>query len=493
MTFVTRDLSIAYGGVTIGAASQVYIPDGYFSLTRDYPTGRLEFDVVCRGATHAALQTSVDALVVAFRKIRQDTTVTINSQTVISWSHSSNTGMNSRASLVKAGGQADTALARSYHCVIEVDLPADLSGVSGRQSSSVRVSAGPNSIRTTTITATYTALSSNSATAQMLANINTYAGAVKTAVGITAWERTSRDYTYDDQNKTVTVSDEYLEIKVNQSSAGLDHAAIKQPSLTISRRTFGPGDFRAVPDNVRRLAEVTASFSCQVDVDETLDLDSLWRDTVKPYMVDQTLAAFDGNANASLDSQSPLQEQYGNTLGAELVFSVVDAGSLVRQEWRYSISVATGRGLRAVWDGDPLAKEEFQGPASIVETQTLTREVASGATAGGIVPLTPGVNSGISTGLFSSFLAGEIKSGGSGGALKASVPVYGQVVLPSTRGHDGYTIDTTNTVTTRTVEYYRRPKAGGFVVSSPTSAPGVPGVVKLPGETNVDKTMPVPV
>lgn len=493
MASVTRDLVITYGTLTVGGSSQFYLPSSYFEKVVNYPVGSFAFDVVVRGSTHAELKSKCDDLEAAYRKPRQDLTVTINSQSVLSWSHSSNTGMNARPSVTKAGSEADSALSRLYRCQVEVDLPADLSGVAGRQSSQVRVSEDASGIKAVDIEATYTALGGSSATTQMLAQIATYASAVQTAIGITAWERVSRDYRYDDQDKTVTVNDQYREIVRAQPNANLDNSAIVNPTLTVSRRLSQPGNYRASQSNVRPLTEVTSSFSCSVRADVTLDLDDLWANTVKSWMIDATLDAFDGNAKASLDSQTPLREEFGNTLSASLTFMVVDGGDLIRQEWSYTINTQTGRRVVPVWDGHPLAAEEIQGPAVIIETQSLTRVVVATSSSGGIAPLTPGVNSGISSGLFSSFLAGDVQAGsGGGGTFQTTLIDYSQTTTPRTMGQDGYELDVNEVVTTQTIQYRRPPATGAFIVGSVSKPPGIPAKVKLPGETALDRTMPLP-
>ena len=125
MTIVTNRLQIVYGTITIGGSNQNYIPNsnnGQWSLTKDYSTATFSFNVVVLGSSEADLNTKATALEAEFRTPKLDLTVTIDSNTFISWAHASEVGLNAVPTIEKIDSPVSSQRSREYNCSVSVTL-----------------------------------------------------------------------------------------------------------------------------------------------------------------------------------------------------------------------------------------------------------------------------------------------------------------------------------------------------------------------------------
>ncbi len=487
MTDVTQKVTITYAGVTIGANSASYRVAGELLYDASYEVGRFETQVLVYGSTHANLASAEAALRTAFQTPRGDLVVSINSSTFLTWSQSSNTGINARPRC-EDRGDGQSPLTRVYRIVVECDLPASLSGVSGRQSGSVRVRYSASRVLEATLSAVYTALTTNSATAQYAAAMSTWAAAVQSALGITAWELVDEDYSFDDVNKKLTATHRYAEVWANQSIGTLNNTSIVDPLLQIRVTITSPDDYDGA--KVNRLQEVTADFSCAVNRTVTTNMSTLWTGTVRPHIISQAFAAFGSSSKAALISQSPLKEVYTNRLSASLTFLVLGGGNLLEQSWQQTTECRTGKVGCPVWSRDPLSKVVFQGPASIVQTQRWRRVslVESGSSmggfsAGGLSQYMPGGGSGA----FNNFAGTVGTTAGKGFGTGWRV-----VRRPTVIGQLNYRLSKVEVEIEYTSELYVQPSAGGFVAGTASQIPAIPDPSLAPG-AQLAATMPVPI
>ncbi|HBY62153.1 MAG TPA: hypothetical protein DEH78_20225, partial [Solibacterales bacterium] len=154
---ITRDLVIVYGSTTVGGSTARQI-DGYHIVgPKGYASAAVEFSFITTAASQSALATECNTLEAAFRQPRQNLTITLGGNTILSLSHSGNTGFDASPSIIKAGDPADTGLSRHYTVRIDFGMPADNVSTSFRRDSSVTVEYSAARRRRVTISGTYTA------------------------------------------------------------------------------------------------------------------------------------------------------------------------------------------------------------------------------------------------------------------------------------------------------------------------------------------------
>jgi hypothetical protein len=107
-----------------------------------YTEFSMTFDVVVRNATRSTFLTSEAALYAAFKQPDQKLEVFLGASTRHTFDPAANTGFNSRATIERPPSELNTANSGLYRVSVLVQLPADLSGRDGRQTSTVTVEAG---------------------------------------------------------------------------------------------------------------------------------------------------------------------------------------------------------------------------------------------------------------------------------------------------------------------------------------------------------------
>jgi hypothetical protein len=214
----------------------------------------------------------------------------------------------------------------------------------------------------------YTALANNLARAQFAASIDAYATAVLGTLGGTFERVQTPQATSDDQDKLIRFRRIYKEILFDQSSAGPDLAAVVDPSLVIRRsvvRTDSPRGKAEPPVTLR------VEYAADVRFAETTDLRTLWESTLRAFVLGQVEQAT-GTTVLAVD-----QEAWGLDLPdnrIEVAMDIIGDGGAnfwqYRQDWQESRN--SGIVLRPVWNGDPFARDKYQGPASHTLSITFT-------------------------------------------------------------------------------------------------------------------------
>jgi hypothetical protein len=351
---------------------------------RAYKTATVDFDFVVTTTTEANFAARVLAAERAFRVPRQRVRIIQGAQTLPGYNPANaaggNTGFNAEPSIEKMGDDFDSGRSRRYHVRIEVQLPADLPGQTGRQDSEVDLSYDASRIKTVTISGTYTALGSNGARAQYAAASGTYFAAVKTALGGT-YDTVSESVISDDADKIVRFKVSFLEIIYSQSGSGLDNASIVKGVYNYRRQQVAPGDSDA---GARRLETLEVDFNCSVDRNVTTDLNSLWNDTVKPYIKSQITSLFGATYIALVDARV-LENKDGNGIHGTLTIQAAasDGGSLVQITRTTEVYARSGKLLVPVWNGNPYARHVYDGPADKIRTTTETKWMLGAGGAGG--------------------------------------------------------------------------------------------------------------
>src|SRR3990172_3654784 len=142
MPAVTRTWSVVYGSRTIGGATELLLDSGPdhsrpIRITQSYPDLSVEFGFILTAASGVDMASQIDAVEADLRKPDQRLRLLSGSNTFLDFNPSDNTGFNIRAEISKAGDkpEMDTNISRAYSVRITGNLPADLSGRNGRQTS----------------------------------------------------------------------------------------------------------------------------------------------------------------------------------------------------------------------------------------------------------------------------------------------------------------------------------------------------------------------
>lgn len=349
-----RLLTITYAGLALPASG--YQITGVHTLDKSYDRFALEFDVVAQASTEAALKTLTDALEAAYRNPDQDLSVTVNSQSFVSGSHSSNTLMSSRARC-RLLPTFRSAFSRCYRCTVEAILPADRTGRNGRQGSTVRVSTDKAGIKSLAVSAVYTALSTNSASAQGTASFATYTASLKTALGGT-WQTTEGvEYEHDDQDKVATFSAAYRQ-QIRDEGTSADETSFEVLTYRVT-------DERPQSDggaDVRAPYQLAVEFSVAVKSSVTVDLRDVYRTTIRAYI--KSLAAV-GMTEASTPEVISDEVNYNfwdNTVSGVLRLTALPS-AVLRVEKLTSEEAFLGIALLPVFGENKHERVRHDGPA----------------------------------------------------------------------------------------------------------------------------------
>lgn len=377
---MARTLAITYGTYVIGLSgtdSNVR-PTGKYKIDEDYASFTLTFDVLVLGSTEAAFKTSEASLITAYTKPEQDLTVALGGQTRHSFSHSSNTGFDAQPSIAKVGGAADTDRSAKYRLSVSLKLPADLSGKAGRLSSSVDVNTLPNGARVVTLSGTYTALSSNDARAQFAADIDTWAATIKSDLSVTDWENVGTPTATSDTNdKTITFSRVYREIKRNQGVGTTDVSGLVNPRLLIRRVEAAANDTNDL-GAVEPLRQYSVNYVATVDWATSSDLDAFYTSTIRPHILNEVETLAGGSAY--IISENSRFDLDNNRLFVDWEV-LTDSGFALLSATRVVEDVRNHGEVRyVVWNGNPYARDVYQGPKTWIKRvrQSVYRVAGSG-------------------------------------------------------------------------------------------------------------------
>lgn len=371
---MSRTLFITYGDLTLGLnqTDPNYNLVGKFFYDQDYERATLRFEVIISGSTSLSFENSEAALFAAYRKPDQALTVNLADRR-ISLVPSTNTGFNARANCQKVPGPDNTDRSSRYECEVIAQLPADLAGRAGRQSSTVDVSSAPNGKRTTIVSGVYTALSNNAARAQFEAEIDAYTTSVLGALSGT-WEQIGEPTAQtDDQDKTIRFSRVFREILVNQSSTGLDNASIVEPQLLIRRvmsandSTQSSASLYGTPDPE---IEYDVTYSAIVRFDETTNLDNLWKQTLRNFIITKVREST-GSTSLVITQESTTFDVYENRLNASMRM-LGNVGGVMFASATMSESKDEGKIFLPVYDGgEGFTRDKYSGPKTHVRSMTI--------------------------------------------------------------------------------------------------------------------------
>ena len=349
----TRELEIKYGTYTVGGSSANRL-DGDYTIDRNADRASVEFSYILTASTEALFATGVAAAEAAFREVRENVQVKLGSNFLLGpLKQSDHTGLDSRASIVKADDLADTSRSRRYTVRIEIDLPGTVYETVGLRSSTIAVSKSPAGIATVTISGQFSAIGAKTAREQYEDQIDVYVTDVLDGLGLAfdpeKIEEPSSDSNFSDS--VLNFTRVYKEIAYPQTGT-LDDPQIANQSLTFTVDT--------IPDKPK---SITINYSAWVT--EDIDLPTKWNNKIRPWLLVSS-ADFSGGT-VTTKNESVAFDVMERKITATLTTDVADTNSgILQQKIEVRDQLDSGRIFKGVWDGDPYSGYEFQGKGQVI-------------------------------------------------------------------------------------------------------------------------------
>jgi len=374
---MAMDLSVTYGGFTVGGASATSIIPGTWSVTDTYEQVVVEFDVLLQGT----LSSLGPALQTAYRDPLQDLTVAIGGSDHVTVKPSTNDGFNTFAEVIKIGSDLDTANSRVYRIRIVGERPADDATFGGRRwkETAIAVVELETEQRQVTITGKYTATPGFTAQANFDANADTFIGTVITALTGT-WEEIENTTVRDDQNKNINFKIVQEEIIFNQSLIALDDPAIVNPQMGATVLELNQ---KHSIGGTKQPVKVAVFFRCGVVKSVETNLKSLYENTIRPFMISHGQDISNGGT-VVLTRDNPGIDAMTNRIDATIEFSLYGDATFHNSRVEFNEDESFGKKFIAKWaeGNNPYAYNEYQGPA--VKIRTVRKSVVvQGAPFGG--------------------------------------------------------------------------------------------------------------
>ena len=356
---VTRLNKITYASFVVGVGTDYHLT-GKVETLQDYTQLTLRFFVICHDTVEATFNTECNALEAAFTTPNGDLKYEIGGSTAFDLTQSGNTGMLAQPIIRKVGSPLDSNNTRLYSVSVTVQLPADESGKSGRQSSRVVVSEDGSEIARLDVSAVYTALSSNGALAQARSAFPTYTAALQTSEGGTWDEVHPAAYASDSDDKVCQASASYRELIANQSVGTLNDTTLQGVNIRVSTRTLGPANAKG--SNARALQEITVTFFARVRKSVSTNLRNVYDTKVKPHMV-SVAKTLSGKSRITATLDDPGLNPDHNVIDARMKF-LASSVSLISSEIVTGMVEDKPFDLVPVFTGNPFDRDRHSKPGA---------------------------------------------------------------------------------------------------------------------------------
>lgn len=287
---IPNPISITYGSRSIGGTSGQYQIVGPYILDKNYDSIRVVVDVVVVAEDVATLQPLCDNLEVDFRKRLADGDTLVIDMDGTAWTYTvGQTMLRARASIAKSGNiDLDRGASRGYTVTIEGELPADDSVDAGLRDIEVLVDFEASRQKVVTMRGTYTATTAGDAKARYDADGDTRCNSYLSVIDSDAsFELVDESFTLDREGgatpspHVLNFTRQYLELLANQTQGALDDGQIRDHRITFTNINQYPGDSR---EDTQRLQRVVGSYDCAVDIEQTTNLASVYKNKVKQHV-----------------------------------------------------------------------------------------------------------------------------------------------------------------------------------------------------------------
>lgn len=265
-------------------------------------------------------------------------------------------GYHIRPRIMRVDDPRDSRFRKTFGVEFAILGPADNTtrDPSGRQSAGFSVVENYGTrLKTVSISGVYTAVGTTSAQANYAAGIAAYAATVLSLVdsGVT-FERVADEFEVDDESALCRFSQIWVEKQYGDSISTFNLDYITGAQIIFTRRNryqFGLPGFEAP-------TYVQVSYSCEVDSTTYPDttLFSVYQDTIKPYLIAQTIAKFGGTAARVIDEMPTINPER-STISAYLDVFLVRGTQpdLIHFAKTAEFNLMTQNDIRNRWDGAP--------------------------------------------------------------------------------------------------------------------------------------------
>lgn len=385
-TETTTGVAITYNSVTIGTGSTNRIL-GEVSVEQSFETATARCRFVIAAANPAALAAAAESLEADLRVPRQDLVITIDGTDYVSWGQSDNTGFDAAPRIRRTGDPSYAGfMSRTYEFEVTVGLPADVASLAGRREATVTIGYTPSRRRSVKIVGTYTAVSTDSATAKYNSEISAFVTAtLPTTTGV--WELTSENLEYFETDKVAEFSRTYLEQLAPKPTSGvLAATGFRDQTLSFNLQTEGwqGDDPRArnpttgagqssVNELIYRMSTLEAAFSANIDLTTYTDsLGELYYNTIRPFIVQQALGLtyIEPGSEFALMTDTFQIDPVDGRVNATMSWRVIHTSKFINFKRTDEFSWEIGTTFRGVWDGNPLSAYEYQGLSVLMCTVT---------------------------------------------------------------------------------------------------------------------------
>ncbi len=367
-----RTLSITYGGKTVGAGTDIEI-DGPVIIRRGHTVFEIEFTVVIVDANVANFAAEIASIESAFSQPRLNLTVTQESTNLYAFSESANTGFSADPTIEKTDDlDGNSGRSRVYTIRIILQTPVTIAGNDGRLESVAELTFSASKVERLVISGAYKALGSNNAHAQFDAAIAAFITSTIAEAGGGNYEETARVVSWDDNVKNATFEIILENVIFNQSTGILDNVAIVSATMIVrvseTNNNSKPFIGVARPD-----VQAIVNYSASIDRNITVDLSSIWEDTIKPFILTY-VGTLPGMKNGTIVLNEPEYHPYENSITASLQIQG-GLNGLISFELSVKKEGLTGSVKLPVWSGNPFHKHVFLGSAELVMTITAVAKV----------------------------------------------------------------------------------------------------------------------
>jgi len=340
---LTNPLRIDYGTISCGGSSNTYQLTGAYVIDKTFTSLRLQFDVLIAAGSASELQSLSNTLETEFRKRDKNLVIAIGLAT---WTYTSGTTLfNVYASASKSGDPTyDRGTSRLYTCTVTGELTAD--DRNGLRDFTCNVDLGSNRQMVVSMQGTYTATASTSAVAQYLAQFDSEATSLLTAVGSgRTFELVDESYDRDRNNALCNFRRTYKQIIYNQG-ATLDVPEVVDHRIGFSDTSSYPGDSR---QGIYRLRRVVCSFDCTLRIDSgnppsgaQPDPRTIYNTKVRDFIQQRFAAMFVPQVYA-IDGEQLGFDMASSRLSATVQFLYQPAGAARIVEINESVTVREAR------------------------------------------------------------------------------------------------------------------------------------------------------
>ena len=292
---------VTYNGVTCDI-------EGKYRLAHTTKKCTFSGNIIITSAS--SINAQVENLEDKLRRKNKDFSLSFNGSTVLEYSHSDNSGFLMNPILQKIPNELSTKRSRIYNFSVDVELPVDQDDYNYRRETTFKVDKRLNGQRFITFYCEYTAGGGSSAQENLELYFPAFIATILSAQGGT-YEAIQDTFDQEQEGKILTATIQYKEIIYNQGLAGLDVAAIKDPSMhhTINYRHDVGSSITSPGVYSQPGAYVNVHYSCTLDktvLGTNFNFDEYYTGILRPFVV----STIDEVLNLEAISESSIYRQY---------------------------------------------------------------------------------------------------------------------------------------------------------------------------------------